>query len=89
MLESTKKSKKQTWLHTDTIAASVSTAKRYIYNYMFKKDSIRELRAHHVKTQPKAIIMCLSKEISSSPYHVYRKKCYVLTSGRKVSFHRQ
>jgi len=80
---------RKTLLHIAIIAGSVSTAKQYIYNYTFKEDSIRELRAHHVKIQPKAMIMCLSKEISSSPYHVYRKKCYVLTQGRKVSFHRQ
>lgn len=38
MLESAKKSKKQTLLHIAIIAGSVSTAKQYIYNYMFKKD---------------------------------------------------
>lgn len=38
MLESPKKSKKQTLLHIAIIAGSVSTAKQYFYNYMFKKD---------------------------------------------------
>lgn len=55
---------------------------------MFKKDGISELKAHHLKIWLETIIMCLSKEVSNS-YHVYRKKCHVLTLGRKVSFHRQ
>lgn len=81
--------KKQTMLHIAFIARSISTVKQYIYNYIFKMDIISELRVHNVKILPKAIIKCLSKEISSSPYHVYRKKCYVLVLGTKVIFHRQ
>lgn len=81
--------KKQTLLHIAISSGSVLAAKRHRYNYMFRKDNILELRALHVKIQAKVIIMCLSKEISTPPYYVYRKKCYVLTSGRKASFHRQ
>lgn len=76
--------KKQTLTYIAIAAGNVS----YIYNYMFKEDCISELRTHHLKIWLEAIIRALTKEVSSS-YDVYRKKCRVLTLGRKVSFHRQ
>lgn len=84
MWKSNKKLKKQTLTDIAIAAENVS----YIYNYMFKKDRISELKTHHLKIWLETIIMTLTKEVSSS-YNVYRKKCHVLTLGRKVSFHRQ